>query len=305
MKLKPGNSSRLINQSHEYEDKACLDILQKTHYVWEKQNNKENCISKFKINYKPLILHRARSNSPQIYEQGQLHIDNLEFQKKFVEVLKKSPQMHFVLPFTSRNCNSNTKTSKTSYKSPSPNNKKIVVNFPKENVTTKAEKFLNLKIKSKENIQSQKVFAKNFPKIEEACILLKENMNNKKKINQKLLNAAEVGDINEIRNLLSLPSESRPDIDAHNFDQWTSLHYATSEGHFDIIKILLSYKCDVNCTTSSKRTPLHIACIRGYSKIVDLLLSSGCDINAQDMEGNTPTHYATQNGKIKKIKLKY
>ena len=113
MKVKQQNSSKFTNQSYEYEDQRCFDDFQKTQYICGKQKNKENCISKFKINSKPLILHKLRSNSPQISEQGQLDNDNEELQKKIIEVLKKSPQMHFAFPTTSRNSKYNIKPSLT------------------------------------------------------------------------------------------------------------------------------------------------------------------------------------------------
>lgn len=69
-----------------------------------------------------------------------------------------------------------------------------------------------------------------------------------------------------------------------------------SEGHYNIVQMVLENNADVNALTAAKRTPLHIACIRGRPDYAKLLLMKGASVNLQDIDGNTPAHYASEYG---------
>lgn len=98
-------------------------------------------------------------------------------------------------------------------------------------------------------------------------------------------------------------SESRPvtdeclNINICNSDGYTALHIATSLGHYDLVRLLINYRADINIVTRVKQlTPLHIACQNNNLSIVRLLLAAKqCNVNAQDYRGNTALHYAAIN----------
>lgn len=86
-------------------------------------------------------------------------------------------------------------------------------------------------------------------------------------------------------------------INICNSDGYTALHIATSLGHYDLVRLLINYRADINIVTRVKQlTPLHIACQNNNLSIVRLLLAAKhCNLNAQDYRGNTALHYAAIN----------
>ena len=80
---------------------------------------------------------------------------------------------------------------------------------------------------------------------------------------------------------------------------FTPLHAATVDGRvdvaqFEVARMLLERRADVNARTQDGRSPLHIASysflIRDKLDIMQLLLEHGADANALDDEGSTPLH---------------
>ncbi|CDW74610.1 protein kinase domain containing protein [Stylonychia lemnae] len=122
--------------------------------------------------------------------------------------------------------------------------------------------------------------------------------NYKKKVIQYLIDAAETGNTDSVQDALNKQKYGQftADINSHNKEDWTTLHFAVSEGHFNIAQMVLENNADVNALTAAKRTPLHIACIRGRPDYSKLLLIKGANVNLQDIDGNTPLHYASEYG---------
>ena len=56
-----------------------------------------------------------------------------------------------------------------------------------------------------------------------------------------------------------LKREGKDLVKARNQNEETPLHMAASEGHIDIINILLKYKPDINARDRHQWTPLHSA----------------------------------------------
>ena len=79
-----------------------------------------------------------------------------------------------------------------------------------------------------------------------------------------------------------------------NSDGFTPLHLAASEGHAQLIEILVKFKAQVDARTNNFRTPLHIACLRGNLSVVQSLVQHGADVNAKDIDGNTPCHFCSE-----------
>ena len=109
---------------------------------------------------------------------------------------------------------------------------------------------------------------------------------------KKLLDAAYNGNEMQLKELLSKGT----DIETrdYNFNGETALMYASTEGHLDLLKILLDNQADINAEDYSKSTPLHLASFNGHLSIVENLVEEGADINSQDKWGNTPLDLAKQ-----------
>lgn len=59
------------------------------------------------------------------------------------------------------------------------------------------------------------------------------------------------------------------DVNAKAIDQWTALHFAAENGHYNIVKELLEKHptAEVDPFSTICRTPLHLAAIKNHVKI--------------------------------------
>ena len=84
----------------------------------------------------------------------------------------------------------------------------------------------------------------------------------------------------------------------------TALHFASLNGHIDIVIYLIhTLGLDVNCTDNDMGTPLHCACQRGHRHIVDYLLQSNGSINILTSSKVSILHSACDGGNISIIEL--
>lgn len=114
---------------------------------------------------------------------------------------------------------------------------------------------------------------------------------------EKLWDAAELGDLKLIQELLASHNKPYPlDINAKTLDDWTALHLASNEGHAAIVDILLKNDVNKEAVTKMGRKALHIAAIRGNFEVVSLLVQAGCELDYQDQDLCTPLHYAAAHG---------
>jgi len=79
----------------------------------------------------------------------------------------------------------------------------------------------------------------------------------------------------------------------------TALHRAVSQGHKEMVKLLLARKADVNANTNDDGggTALHMAVGGGSKDIAALLLADKADVNAGDKKGHTPLGIAAVTGR--------
>jgi len=119
-----------------------------------------------------------------------------------------------------------------------------------------------------------------------------ERWNKKREHNYQLQHAAGTGKVERIKHLLNKEEldDVVADINARGLDDFTPLHFAVSEGHYEAVKTLLKYKPDIEVTTRQHKTPLHLACNKGNLKVIRTLVEAGANINAQDEDRNTPSH---------------
>lgn len=84
---------------------------------------------------------------------------------------------------------------------------------------------------------------------------------------------------------------------------YTPLNIALSQGHLEIVKVLLNNNADVQTMTKVGWTPLHLASRKGDLEIVKILIDKGAEINSTDRRGWTPLDLASSRGHVSIVKL--
>jgi len=95
--------------------------------------------------------------------------------------------------------------------------------------------------------------------------------------------------------------EARADVNC-TFEQFwfrTPLHRASSRGHKEVCKLLLSLRADSTRRDSHGAAPIHLVASKGRLPIVDLLLRHDpSSVAAVDNSGRTPCHMAALKGHL-------
>ncbi|MDR5750656.1 MULTISPECIES: ankyrin repeat domain-containing protein [unclassified Caballeronia] len=73
---------------------------------------------------------------------------------------------------------------------------------------------------------------------------------------------------------------------------WTPLHYAATNGHDDIVKILLDHSAYIDAGSPNGTTPLMMAARGGHLSTVKLLLDEGADLRVKNQIGMTAVDFA-------------
>jgi len=81
------------------------------------------------------------------------------------------------------------------------------------------------------------------------------------------------------------------------------LHAASSEGHLEIVRILLGRGADVDIADYLDWTPLRIAYDYGHLKVMRLLLDYGANVNVQCGGFGLLSHYASYKGEAEVVRL--
>ncbi|QQE10134.1 ankyrin repeat domain-containing protein [Planctomycetota bacterium] len=71
-----------------------------------------------------------------------------------------------------------------------------------------------------------------------------------------------------------------------------SIHYASIEGHYDVIKTLLDAGVPVDQATTKNLTPLIFAASKGHVRVVKMLLDYGADVNKRNDYDESAIRYA-------------
>jgi ankyrin repeat protein len=110
-------------------------------------------------------------------------------------------------------------------------------------------------------------------------------------IDQELIYAAVENNLPEVRRLLSVGA----DVNAQGDHGETPLHWASRNGHAQVMKELLEHGADIEAKNNDGDTPLHWACLQLAT--VKALLSRGANILAANNQGTLPIHNAVTFGK--------
>ncbi len=128
-------------------------------------------------------------------------------------------------------------------------------------------------------------------------------------LERELIQAAKSGDLARVQALIA---HAEVNINATDEDTATALHCAASNGHKEVVKLLLEKGADIDTEDESNYTPLHSAAHNGYPEVVKLLLQKGVSINSrvegneeedEEEEGCTALHLAAELGRIEVVEL--
>ena len=106
-----------------------------------------------------------------------------------------------------------------------------------------------------------------------------------------IIAASKRGDIFAVRHYLG---KSREAIAARDRFEYTPLHWAAVQGHWDVVETLVERGADVNALGWDGGTPLHMACHHDRPDMVRVLLDAGADLTIRNQWGRTPLHVAAR-----------
>lgn len=107
-----------------------------------------------------------------------------------------------------------------------------------------------------------------------------------KELGEILLNESfkKDGDSKYKKLLISLGA----DLNIKNEYGLDSLHFATFDGHIDIVQKLLENGVSIKAINIDRDASLHVACSRGHVDIARMLIAAGASLEAKDRYGHTP-----------------
>ncbi|KAJ6847803.1 putative E3 ubiquitin-protein ligase XBOS32 isoform X1 [Iris pallida] len=119
---------------------------------------------------------------------------------------------------------------------------------------------------------------------------------------ERLVSAARDGDLQEAKALL----EYNPRLARYStFGVRNSpLHYSASQGHHEIVSLLLESGVDINLRNFRGQTALMQACQYGHWEVAQILMLFKANIHKTDyLNGGTALHFAALNGHTRCIRL--
>ena len=84
---------------------------------------------------------------------------------------------------------------------------------------------------------------------------------------------------------------------------WTPLHYAATNGHVALIRLLLEHHAYIDAASPNASTPLMMAAFYGSPAAVKLLLECGADPTLQNDQGLSALDFANRNSRVDAVAL--
>ncbi|XP_045473083.1 serine/threonine-protein phosphatase 6 regulatory ankyrin repeat subunit A [Harmonia axyridis] len=101
------------------------------------------------------------------------------------------------------------------------------------------------------------------------------------------------GHVTVVGLLLSRSAELLQSVDKHGK---TGLHIAATQGHYQMVEVLLGQGADINASDKNGWTPLHCASKAGCTDVVVLLTESGASPKSETNQGAVPIWFAASEG---------
>ncbi|KAF8532980.1 hypothetical protein BDD12DRAFT_810546 [Trichophaea hybrida] len=118
------------------------------------------------------------------------------------------------------------------------------------------------------------------------------SVNDQRKLSALLLQVAKNGDFSEVSSLLLLGA----DVSEIDENRQTALHLVASQGHREVVRLLLNADAEIDPRMNLGYTPLYLAARSGALDVVQLLVERKADVNAN--KGSwTPLITAARNGR--------
>ena len=112
-------------------------------------------------------------------------------------------------------------------------------------------------------------------------------------INQKLYEAARVGEYDQVSALISRGASPQ----WTDSDGWSALHMAAFNGYVPVARLLLDHGWQLDLADDDGWTPLHAAADMGQVSMLQFLAVREAKINTQtSVQKKTPLHFAAENG---------
>jgi ankyrin repeat protein len=115
----------------------------------------------------------------------------------------------------------------------------------------------------------------------------------------EILNAAELGDVPRIRQLLDEGADVNSVTDGRY--PWTPLMHASFHGQTDAARLLLERGADPDHQDLDFYRAITLAAAEGHWEIVRMLVERGADTTKGDGQSTTALGYATQQGEAEMI----
>lgn len=122
---------------------------------------------------------------------------------------------------------------------------------------------------------------------------------NNELLNKQLINDAAFGNTDSAKEALDNGADVNACIDGR-----TAIIMATSNGNYDLVKLLIKHGVNIEVIDNERWTPLYTAASYNYPDILVLLLNNGANIETQHKEEGdwTPLHTAAWNGHLDIVK---
>lgn len=102
-------------------------------------------------------------------------------------------------------------------------------------------------------------------------------------------NALMIASLQGLTPLVKLMIDKGAEVNKHG---WAPLHYAATNGHDDVVKLLLDNSAYIDVESPNGTTPLMMAARGGHASTVQLLLDQGADPTLKNQLGLTAADFA-------------